>query len=190
MRVRRIEGPSPRPIAVGGRRQRVEQLVRRRRRIDPEDLRELPATELELTPQLMQVAALGGSVAMARPTDTRGPRWAVSVLLLWWIGVVVAAYFATTKLVFWFVAVLAGLGLGGIQASSRAFMSRLIPDGREAEFFDSFEELLRKCRHYLEHDDERRRVAAAGLQRCIDSGYSNKHRMARVLEHLATRGAA
>ena len=33
------------------------------------------------------------------------------------------------------VAVLAGLGLGSIQAASRAFMSRLIPPGREGEMF-------------------------------------------------------
>ncbi len=30
---------------------------------------------------------------------------------------------------------LAGLGLGSIQASSRAFMSHLVPKGREAELF-------------------------------------------------------
>jgi UMF1 family MFS transporter len=55
--------------------------------------------------------------------------------LLWWIGVVLSAYLAETKAVFWVVAVLAGMGLGSIQAASRAFMSRLIPKGREAELF-------------------------------------------------------
>jgi len=36
---------------------------------------------------------------------------------------------------FWVVAILAGTGLGAIQAASRAFMATLVPPGREAEFF-------------------------------------------------------
>ncbi len=39
------------------------------------------------------------------------------------------------EIYFAIVAILAGLGLGSIQAASRAFMSRLIPAGREAELF-------------------------------------------------------
>ena len=84
---------------------------------------------------VVQVSALIGSFLMGKPTDVLGPRWAVRSTLLWWILVVVAAYFATNKTVFWIVATLAGLGLGSIQASSRAFMARLVPRGREAELF-------------------------------------------------------
>jgi UMF1 family MFS transporter len=57
------------------------------------------------------------------------------VLLAWWVLVVLGVYLSTTKAVFWAVALLAGLGIGGIQSASRAFMSRLIPEGREAEMF-------------------------------------------------------
>jgi UMF1 family MFS transporter len=84
---------------------------------------------------LVQVTALAGSLAMAKPTDRMGPKWTVSVVLLWWIGTVVAAYFCRTKAPFFVIAALAGLGLGSIQAASRAFMSKLIPKGREAEMF-------------------------------------------------------
>ena len=84
---------------------------------------------------VVQISALVGSILMGRPTDRLGPRWAVRVTLLWWILVVTAAFFATSKTSFWVVATLAGLGLGSIQASSRAFMSRLVPKGREAELF-------------------------------------------------------
>ena len=42
----------------------------------------------------------------------------------------------TAKWQFWVVAVLAGTGLGAIQAASRALMASLIPRDREAEFFD------------------------------------------------------
>ena len=92
-------------------------------------------TELLVLLAIVQVTALVGAAIMARPTDERGPRWTVRILCLWWVGVVVLAYVATDKIFFFVVAALAGLGLGSIQSASRAFMSRMIPDGREAELF-------------------------------------------------------
>jgi UMF1 family MFS transporter len=84
---------------------------------------------------LVQGTALLGAMLLARPTDRKGPKWAIELLLFWWTGVVIAAFFAREKTVFFVVAGLAGLGLGSIQAASRAMMSRLIPPGREAEMF-------------------------------------------------------
>jgi UMF1 family MFS transporter len=91
--------------------------------------------ELALIYLFLQVAAVIGSLLIGKPTDTRGPRWAVTVLLFWWILVVALAFVAPGKAFFWVVAMLAGLGIGGIQSASRALMARLIPQGREAEFF-------------------------------------------------------
>jgi UMF1 family MFS transporter len=91
--------------------------------------------ELLILMAVVQLSALTGSLVMAKPTDVRGPKWTVRRVLLWWVFVVTAAHFAETKTLFWVVAVLAGLGLGSIQAASRAFMSGLIPEGREAELF-------------------------------------------------------
>jgi spore maturation protein CgeB len=62
---------------------------------------------------------------------------------------------------------------------------RLFEEGREAEFFSSFEELERKCRYYLEHEDERARIALAGLERCRRGGYSNRERLREVLAYVA-----
>jgi UMF1 family MFS transporter len=95
----------------------------------------LSPAELVAMLAMTQVTALIGSLAMARPTDRRGPRWAVGVLLGWWTLVVTAACFVEGKAAFFGVAAAAGLGLGAIQSSSRAFMARLIPAGREAELF-------------------------------------------------------
>jgi hypothetical protein len=61
---------------------------------------------------------------------------------------------------------------------------RLFQEGVEAEFFDSPEELLAKIQFYLDNEDKRRAMAAAGRQRCLTSGYSNPERLAGVLRHL------
>ena len=92
-------------------------------------------TENVILLALVQVTALLGAHVAAYPTDHYGPRPVLRCLLLWWLVVVVGAYFATTKPVFFLVSALAGLGLGAIQASSRAEMARLTPMGKEAEYF-------------------------------------------------------
>jgi UMF1 family MFS transporter len=92
-------------------------------------------TETILLFMFVQATALLGSAAWARPTDTWGPRRVIMVTLVQWIAVTVLAYFVQAKWHFWVVAVLAGTGLGAIQAASRALMASLVPRGREAEFF-------------------------------------------------------
>lgn len=84
---------------------------------------------------LVQVTALIGAAAWARPTDTWGPRRVVSVMLGQWTAVTVLAWFVTAKWQFWVLAILAGTGLGAIQAASRTMMATLVPPGREAAFF-------------------------------------------------------
>jgi spore maturation protein CgeB len=61
----------------------------------------------------------------------------------------------------------------------------LFEEGKEAEFFGSHKELLEKVRYYLQHDRERKRIAAAGRQRCLTSGYSNHDRLQKMLGLVA-----
>ncbi len=84
---------------------------------------------------IVQVSALVGALLWARPTDLLGPKRVVSLMLVQWAVVVTAAYFVETAWHFYVVAVVAGSGLGAIQAASRAFMASLIPKGREGDFF-------------------------------------------------------
>ena len=60
----------------------------------------------------------------------------------------------------------------------------LFAEGREAEYFTGFEELLEKCRYYLDHETERAAIAAAGRQRCLAGRYDNAARLSAVLEHV------
>jgi UMF1 family MFS transporter len=84
---------------------------------------------------VVQVSALIGAFAWAGPTDRLGPRRVVMITLVQWIAVVVAAYFVATPGQFYVLAVIAGSGLGAIQAASRTLLTTLIPSGSEAEMF-------------------------------------------------------
>jgi UMF1 family MFS transporter len=84
---------------------------------------------------VVQVSALLGALAWAWPTDRLGPRRVVMITLCQWALVVVAAYFIETQAQFWVLAVVAGTGLGSVQAASRTFLARLAPRGMEAELF-------------------------------------------------------
>jgi UMF1 family MFS transporter len=84
---------------------------------------------------IVQLSALGGAWTWARPTDFKGPKFVVVCTLVQWCLVVVAAFFVQTKTQFFVVAILAGTGLGAIQAASRAFMASFIPKGQAAELF-------------------------------------------------------
>jgi len=60
----------------------------------------------------------------------------------------------------------------------------LFTEGEEAEFFSSPEELVAKCKHYLDHEADRIRVARGGLARCLQFGYSNAARLRAALVEL------
>ena len=57
-------------------------------------------------------------------------------------------------------------------------------EDREAVFYGSEQECAEKARYYLEHPEERARIAEAGRARAERSGYSNDAQLARVLRHL------
>jgi UMF1 family MFS transporter len=92
-------------------------------------------TELIILYLIVQATALLGSFAMAKPIDLWGPKRVVIISLLLWTSVAVIAFFIQTKTPFWFLASCAGLGLGSVQAATRAFYSQFIPEGKEAEYF-------------------------------------------------------
>lgn len=91
--------------------------------------------ELILMYVIVQITALVGSFFFAGPIDFWGPKKVVIISLLLWTMVSVAAYFVESKKHFFLIASLAGLGLGSLQAASRAFYARFIPTGQESGYF-------------------------------------------------------
>ncbi len=63
-------------------------------------------------------------------------------------------------------------------------VTKYFREAEEAEFFGSDDELVEKCRHYLEHPEERRRIAEAGRRRCLESGYFEIDRVRELLPAL------
>lgn len=60
----------------------------------------------------------------------------------------------------------------------------LFKDKEEAVFFSSDEELLKLCKYYLSHEEERKKIAIAGRNRCLSSGYSNYETLKKVIESI------
>ncbi|MBC8487497.1 MAG: glycosyltransferase [Bacteroidetes bacterium] len=61
---------------------------------------------------------------------------------------------------------------------------KLFEEGKEAEYFSSKKELVQKIHYYLEHPQKRKDIAAAGRQRCVNSGYSFQDRLKDILEKV------
>jgi spore maturation protein CgeB len=66
---------------------------------------------------------------------------------------------------------------------SEGHAERFVED-EEAVFFSDFNECAEKIRRYLPDEAARARIAAAGRERAVRSGYSNDVQMAKILERL------
>jgi len=84
---------------------------------------------------LVQFTSLLGCFILAKPFDKFNLKKIISFLILFWFCISLLTFFTYAKTLFWVVATLAGLGLGSIQAGSRAFFSALIPSGQEGSYF-------------------------------------------------------
>lgn len=84
---------------------------------------------------IVQISALAGAFTLAKPTDRVGPKRVLNGVLMLWIFTCVSVFFIQDPRLFYVMAVIGGLGLGSAQSASRAFMTSLIPRGREAEMF-------------------------------------------------------
>ncbi len=89
------------------------------------------SAELILVILLLQVVAIGGALTFARIARWKNNVLSMKIMLLIWIVICVMAYSVTSKAMFYMVAALVGLVIGGIQSVSRSTFSKLIPHGHE-----------------------------------------------------------
>ena len=61
-------------------------------------------------------------------------------------------------------------------------LEHLFTDGEESVYYDSREDLLQKIHYYLDHKEERSRIAQAGRNRCLKDGHDEIGRVGRLIE--------
>ncbi len=89
---------------------------------------------------IVQFVAFAGSLFFNYLSDKIGTKNALSLSLVIWIAAIVFAFgFLYGKTEFMILGVTIGFVLGGTQALSRSLFSKMIPKGKEAEFFSFYE---------------------------------------------------
>lgn len=72
---------------------------------------------------------------------------------------------------------------GGFMITERTQRhSEFFKEGEEAEFFSSNEELYEKVIYYLQNESRRLKIAKAGYERCLNSGYSMRSQLKFILD--------
>jgi UMF1 family MFS transporter len=106
----------------------------------------LQTGQLIATILLLQVVAIVGATLFARVSDAQGNRFALTIILMIWVAICVAAYFVYDATGFYLLAAGVGMVMGGVQSLSRATYSKLIPEHtRDTASFFSFYDVLDKC---------------------------------------------
>jgi UMF1 family MFS transporter len=93
----------------------------------------------------VQTSAILGSIFFGIVTDKIGPKKTISITLVLWILVCVAAFFIRSVTMFYFVAFAAGIAMAASQSASRSLMALLTPREHEAEFFGFYDGLCGKA---------------------------------------------
>lgn len=78
---------------------------------------------------IIQIVAIFGAMVMSRLSGRFGNLKVLFAVVVFWIGICIAAYFTYTNIQFYMLAVCVGLVMGGIQSLSRSTYSKLIPEG-------------------------------------------------------------
>jgi UMF1 family MFS transporter len=95
----------------------------------------LPSQSLIIALLITQFVGFPAAIGFAKLATRIGTKRSILLGIAVYLGVTVFGYFMTTSLEFYALAVVTGLVQGGVQALSRSFFSRLIPEADAGEFF-------------------------------------------------------
>ena len=117
-----------------------------------ERMLKLPATNLIVTLIVIQLVAIPGAIGMSRLSEKYGNLKVLMTVVLFWIGICIAAYIVAgasergvnAEYYFYGLAVAVGLVMGGIQSLSRSTYSKLMPPTRDTASFFSFYDVAEK----------------------------------------------
>lgn len=83
--------------------------------------------------------AIVGSLFYGKLADRIGPKRTLTIVLIQWMVVFVAASATFSGPLFFFIGALAGIALGGTWTADRAFLTRLAPPEQMGEFFGLYQ---------------------------------------------------
>lgn len=110
-----------------------------------QDILGFEAGELITIVLVIQLVGIAGAYAFAKLCDYIGNRGSIITMIVIWIVVCLIAYFAESKAIFYFMAGLVGLVMGGIQSVSRSSYSKmLISKDTDTTSYFSFYDVLFK----------------------------------------------
>ncbi|RYY37300.1 MAG: MFS transporter [Sphingobacteriaceae bacterium] len=105
----------------------------------------LPSESLIIVILIIQIVAIGGATLMSRLSDKFGNVRVLLFVVLFWVLVCLCAYFVTTGMQFYILAILVGIVMGGIQSLSRSTYSKFLPqDIPDTASFFSFYDVTEK----------------------------------------------
>ncbi len=87
---------------------------------------------------VIQGVAAVGAFLFGRLAERAGSKRVIGLSLFVWLGVLVFAFFTTSKGMFWALGISVAVVLGGTQAIARGYFAQLTPPARSAEFFGFF----------------------------------------------------
>jgi MFS transporter, UMF1 family len=104
----------------------------------------LESSQLIIVVLVIQFVAIIGAYLFSFLSNKRGNIFTLKAAVLIWIGVCISAYFVYTARDFYFIAVIVGLVMGGIQSLSRSTYSKMLPETEDHASYFSFYDVTEK----------------------------------------------
>lgn len=95
----------------------------------------LDSTGLLLALLVTQIVAFPCAIFFGKLSYKVSTEKLIVVCILAYLGIAIFAIFLRTQLQFWILAILVGMFQGGIQALSRSYFTRIIPEDHSGEYF-------------------------------------------------------
>jgi len=106
---------------------------------------DMKSNEMIIVILIIQLFAIAGAYLFAWISGKKGNKLSIVISMVTWLVVCVFAYMITDKILFFGLAGLLGLVMGGIQSISRSTYSKLIPEGTtDAASYFSFYDVTEK----------------------------------------------
>ena len=104
----------------------------------------METTQLIITVLIIQLVAIVGAVLFSKLSAKTNNIFALSVLIVIWICICMAAYFIQTVTQFYIISFCVGMVMGGIQSMSRSTYSKLLPATNDTASYFSFYDVCDK----------------------------------------------